>query len=664
MPIPTLYQEKALTYQGELIEEIPANFIIRKMSNLYFEKNKNIFLLQSLTGSGKSSAFIISLYKHFKFMKKKIVTLNPRVANVDNLIAELTTENWVTNMLDGHKIKLGEEIGYGTGKMKIKTRAKNGIMYYTYGSFFEKLLNNQEKTLEKIGVLVLDEVHEDNLELFLLLMKLKQALNKNIKLPLLILTSATFDVDSFKNYYNVEDDRVFYVAGGQQYNKEFIFLDKDCEDVKAEVIKVIKSIPNDGYDILTFISSAKEIDDYKRIIPKIPELKDEIVIGLNRDIIQSSKKDYQILYDKGIKRRRLIFGNETVETGVTMNNLKYVIILGWTKSNDYIPYFNSTLLYDEPLSKASYTQRAGRVGRKFEGVVYNLFTKKTLESLKAYKILSIFRKDISILLLYYLEDFDLIKVIPKELIYDGIYKLFFLGFIELIEKENDDLILYKNIKFDKKYSFDNFKLTSMGKIAQKFYIPMIELNLSEIKLILTALFMEINIFEIVTIIAMMKAYKGDVIYNEKEEDRNDFITLLLEYNKQMLIFEEEINKIDINNIKNFKILDKIIEKHNKLLFKNNIIEVLNMKDSILTKLYELGYDLKKYKENKSILNYDNDDMYNLKKCIYYAYFINFVSDNKYRDILVKANIANKKNYICNNFKIEKNMLIPNIIVYI
>ena len=71
MPVPTLYQEKALTYQGELIEEIPANFIIRKMANLYFEKNKNIFLLQSLTGSGKSSAFIISLYKHFKFMKKK-----------------------------------------------------------------------------------------------------------------------------------------------------------------------------------------------------------------------------------------------------------------------------------------------------------------------------------------------------------------------------------------------------------------------------------------------------------------------------------------------------------------------------------------------------------------------------------------------------------------
>ena len=75
MPVPTLYQEKSLTYQGELIEEIPANFIIRKMSNLYFDKQQNIFLLQSKTGSGKSSAFTISLYKHFKFMKKKIVIL-------------------------------------------------------------------------------------------------------------------------------------------------------------------------------------------------------------------------------------------------------------------------------------------------------------------------------------------------------------------------------------------------------------------------------------------------------------------------------------------------------------------------------------------------------------------------------------------------------------
>lgn len=668
MPLPTLLQPKSLIYKREVIEEIPTNFILRKISHLYFEKNQNIFLLEGKTGSSKSTGFTISLFKYFKFMKKKIINLQPRVATVENIIEELTTEKWVTNMLDGYKIKLGEDIGYATGKMKVKAKSPNGIMYYTYGSYFEKLLADPVKTLSKAGVIVFDEVHEDNLELFLLLMKFKQFLNKGIKMPILILTSATFDIDSFKNYFKVDDDRVFYVAGGAQYHKEFIFLKEDSKDLKADVLKIIKSIPNDGYDILTFISSAKEIDDFKKIIANTPELKDEIVIGLNREVIQENKIDYQILYDKTIKKRLLIFGNETLETGVTLNNLKYVIILGWNKSNDYIPYFNSTLLYDEPSAKSSYIQRAGRVGRKFEGVVYNLFTEEAYNNLKPYKILSIFRMDISILMLYYLEDFDLIKIIPKELIYDAIYKLYYLGFIEL-NKENEnekitDLVLYKNIIFDKKlnkYVFDNFTLSKIGKIAQLMYIPMMSLSLNEIKFILTSIFMEINIFDIVTIIAMIKAYKHEKEY-ENTDKRNDFIFLLKEYKQMMDILEKELDEVDIEKIKSFKILENIIEKHKVQYIKSHLIEVINTKNTILNKLYEIGFNLKELKSYKSILEYNEDDLFVLNKCIYYSYFTNYVNKNLYRNIYVKGEF--KKNFICNSFKLENDYLKPQIIVYL
>jgi hypothetical protein len=601
-------------------------------------------------------------------MKKKIINLQPRVATVDNIIEELTTEKWVTNMLDGHKIKLGEDIGFSTGKMKVKVKESHGIMYYTYGSYFEKLLIDPEKTLSKTSVIVFDEVHEDNLQLFLLLMKFKECLNKGMQLPILILTSATFEIESFKKYFNVDDDQVFYVAGGQQYPKEIIFLKEDSKNLIDDVIKTIKNIPNDGYDILTFISSAKEIDDFKKIIKNTPELKDEIVIGLNRDIIQTNKIDYQILYDKTIKQRKIIFGNETVETGVTLNNLKYVIILGWNRSNDYIPYYNAILLYDEPSSKASYTQRSGRVGRKFPGIVYNMFTEKAYNNLKAYKTLSIFRTDISLLILQYLDNFDLIKIVPKELIYDGIYKLYYLGFININSDDNTkkELILYKNIIFDKefnKYNLNNFELTELGELAKTMYIPMITLELIDIKFILTSFFMKINIFDIVTIIAMIKMFNYEKTEFEKSDKRNDFIFLLKMYKKIINDFQdyiEEENKIE--SINNFKKLDILMNKKEELFVKNNIFEVIEVKNSILNKLYEMGFDLKENKKYKSILDYNENDIYLFNKCIYYSFIINYVIKNKYRNMPIKENHNN--NFICYSFKIDEHYLKPKAIVYI
>ena len=55
--------------------------------------------------------------------------------------------------------------------------------------------------------------------------------------------------------------------------------------------------------------------------------------------------------------------------------------------------------------------------------------------------------------------------------------------------------------------------------------------------------------------------------------------------------------------------------------KLNYIEA--QKNNILEKLYELGFDIKKHKEYKSILDYDEEGLELFKKCIYYSYFIIF-----------------------------------------
>ena len=96
---------------------------------------------------------------------------------------------------------------------------------------------------------------------------------------------------------------------------------------------------------------------------------------------------------------------------------------------------------------------------------------------------------------------------------------------------------------------------------------------------------------------------------------------------------EEKNKIDAIN--NFKKLDILMDKKEEFFVENNIFEVIEVKNSILNKLYEMGFDLKESKKYKSILDYNEDDIYLFNKCIYYSFIINYVIKNKYRNEIVE-----------------------------
>ena len=181
------------------------------------------------------------------------------------------------------------------------------------------------------------------------------------------------------------------------------------------------------------------------------------------------------------------------------------------------------------------------------------------------------------------------------------------------------------------------------------YIPMITLELIDIKFILTSFFMKINIFDIVTIIAMIKAFNYEKIAFEKSDKRNDFIFLLKMYKKIINDFQdyiEEKNKIDAIN--NFKKLDILMDTKEEFF--------------VVNKLYEMGFDLKESKKYKSILDYNEDDIYLFNKCIYYSFIINYVIKNKYRNMPIKENHNN--NFICYSFKIDEHYLNPKTIVYI
>jgi hypothetical protein len=177
-----------------------------------------------------------------------------------------------------------------------------------------------------------------------------------------------------------------------------------------------------------------------------------------------------------------------------------------------------------------------------------------------------------------------------------------------------------------------------------------------------SMFFNINIIDVITILAMIKEYKNwKPIYDEKIKTINQFYELLEIYYNFINDFNKKIK--EIINKENRNKIERFLLDNKKKIFDFNILNIINTKNEILEKLYELGFNIKVLQGEKSILNYTDDELYNFKKCIYYSYFTNLVKNNNYRnnDIYLK-NMPNIITYISHSFIINNNKLNPTIIV--
>jgi HrpA-like RNA helicase len=97
--------------------------------------------------------------------------------------------------------------------------------------------------------------------------------------------------------------------------------------------------------------------------------------------------------------RRVICATNAAETGITIDSLRYVIDTGYVNEGIYNAEFNSGMLLNKNITKANVRQRRGRVGRKYEGIFYATYTKKTFDILLDEPYPDIIKADITPFLL-------------------------------------------------------------------------------------------------------------------------------------------------------------------------------------------------------------------------------------------------------------------------
>jgi hypothetical protein len=322
-------------------------------------------------------------------------------------------------------------------KPLLKSHTKNGNI----------LINNE------YDIVIVDEAHEHNHNMDLILTYMKDAIyfNNDIKL---IIVSATMDDDEpiYRRYYrDINDNKMFPLnydiilnnidrinvdrrlhisppGKTTRYKINDIYITDN--DVISQTIKVANE--TSCGDILLFEPGKNEINKVlSELNSKIPpnmiaipffsDMNDKVKefveqIDINKNKIKLSKTEIfdninVITSGNNSYNRVLIVATNIAEASITIDGLRYIIETGSQKINVYDYKLNSSILKLTNISESSRLQRRGRVGRTNDGFVYYMYKKDAMiNTLQQYKI-----NNVNI----YLELFSmLIDKIPKNQLFN------------------------------------------------------------------------------------------------------------------------------------------------------------------------------------------------------------------------------------------------------
>jgi HrpA-like RNA helicase len=394
-------------------------------------------VFRSETGTGKSTVFPTAIYNKFfeeRGIKKTVICTQPTVATTTDIPYQIALYN--------KNIVLGNNIGYQTGNLSRKPR--NGILFATVGILLQhlKLLTDVE-FMKKYSFIILDEIHLRSVEVDTTLFYLRRFLDRNCDnpdCPYIILTSGTFEPEIFMDYFECPKDSFLDIKGSSfpiqdnftKFNvTNYIEYATDLAE-KIHVENISDITENKLFrDILIFVQGGGQINE---IMNKIHILNAEVFskgiefakkhsdekqkkykggslsnyyicpISVTSDNMQRGAEDYQNLFadistvtvpiyeiknnkpTENVIRienasRRLIIGTNAIETGLTIDTLKYCIDTGKVNESQYNPNFGVNTLISKNITQANSRQRRGRVGRKDPGVFYGCYTKDTYDSM-------------------------------------------------------------------------------------------------------------------------------------------------------------------------------------------------------------------------------------------------------------------------------------------
>ncbi|MCK9602811.1 MAG: hypothetical protein M0R66_00310 [Candidatus Omnitrophica bacterium] len=415
--------------QRALDKHVPYEYIIgwlREREGRQGVANR-VLVIQSGTASGKSITIPSEIYGALvrgRYVSGGgIICTQPRVitaiANVHQIVAIPKY---------GATLHIGDTIGWSTRFSKLRPR-RISLLSATLGILAVQLqIYTDAEIMSLYRYILIDEAHERSLEADITFAALKGFLHRNAHLPgcpFIVLMSATIDAPKFARYFldiapardvSAVLENIIICNPAQSFAREWRWPREPSrnivETIKRIVFDVMDSAPapretwmpgaspsdaiigeqTERDDILVFLPGQYEIintrttlvsENNRRVgqgktCAQIVILTRETFGGDNLEVRQLTLPLREL--PPGTAKvcprpeRRVILATNIAETGITFNTLRYVIDSGFHRGNEYNPNLRADVLISKPAPMSRITQRWGRVGRKFPGVIYPLYT--------------------------------------------------------------------------------------------------------------------------------------------------------------------------------------------------------------------------------------------------------------------------------------------------
>lgn len=307
-----------------------------------------------------------------------------------------------------------------------KCSNKTLLSLTTSGCLLRSLAMNRAELFANTTHLVIDEVHDRDLNTDFLLLTIKLELERSKALKLIIM-SATMDLEALSTYFGNApvldvDGRSFNV---RIYPLEQILLNtgymtpqmkgmlNDTDLVDADKLL-------DAYHLTHTMENQQEIDNelivsllqllllkgpkgaaivylpgYQDMTRLMDQLLETLPPGLTKIFMMHSQVDTQkqknVFHEYKNIQLKIVLSTNISQTSITIPDLLYVIDTGRSKMKIYDTATGTSQLSSIWISQADAQQRAGRVGRRKDGICYRLFSTEQFNNFSRFIIPEIMR---------------------------------------------------------------------------------------------------------------------------------------------------------------------------------------------------------------------------------------------------------------------------------
>ena len=334
-----------------------------------------VTIITAETGAGKSTQIPQYLAEHGY---TRVIVTQPRILAARNLAGRVREEWALRNTEDASEV-----IGYRTAHERDDS-GNTKILYCTDGLQLVREITGVG--ISEKQVLVLDEVHEWNENMEVLVAWAKKRCEEEPRFKVVIM-SATIETESLAAFFGT--NAIIDIPG-----RHFEVKKRRGTDIISELFA---QLDNRGKNILTFLPGKAEIQAVTEVIEKKAKTAGVPIIPLHSQLEAEDQQKAFANYQYG----KIILATNIAQTSVTIDDIDIVLDSGLERQSEVRSGVEG--LFIAQISQADSAQRAGRAGRTKPGeyilAQYEKMPCIPIEERSEYAVPEIMRKHIDRLVL-------------------------------------------------------------------------------------------------------------------------------------------------------------------------------------------------------------------------------------------------------------------------